>query len=197
MVTAHSAPNFSARSRVVNSIARLCMLAGFPVWAAARLAARLVLPLRFRRPRRTSIRRSSSARCGAFPATHDRTQVRSLLASTSPASQPFRAEQRVRVVRLPDVAWPITHHEQKKSYPEPGRGVIARTRRSSTTFSHRRVAAEESPRSPLTADPHEARNSYQREPARDAGRNHRGRPARRATRRPPRSPADGWRHLPR
>jgi hypothetical protein len=196
-MTAHSAPRLSAPSFAIEMIARLCALVVFPVWRAARLAARLALPPRFRRPRRASADRGSSARYGAVTAISDRTRLRSLRVSTEHASPPPAAQRESRVEHLPDVAWPITYH-QPKTRPSGSHGAPPRRARSTIiTFSHGRSAAEESPRWSLSADPHEARNSHQCEPARDAGRDHRGRPTRRATRRPPRSPADGWRHLPR
>lgn len=196
MVITLPAPNTAARSVVIDSIARLCMLVGFPVWAAARLAACLVLPLRSRRSRAASTERGSSACGGAVHARVDRTQLRSLRATTSLALRHSTADE-ARVASLPDGACPITHHRWNTPTLEQRRGMKLRARRSSTTFSHRRAASKESPWSVLPAAPHEARNSHQCEPARDAGRDHRGRPVGRAPRRPPRSPADGRRHLPR
>ena len=201
MVTAQSAPRLSAQTFAMRLIAELCALVValvvFPVWRAARLAARLALPPRFRRPRRASTDRGSSARYGAVTAISDRTRLRSLRVSTEHVAPPLTAQRAPRVEHLPDVAWPITYHQPKTrpygSHRTPG----GRARSSIITFSHGRPAAEESPRWSLSADPHEARNSHQCEPARDAGRDHRGRPTSGTPRRPSGSPPDGWRHLPR
>jgi len=112
MVTAHSAPRLFARSIVIDAlgvIARLCALVGSPVWRAVRLAARLALPPRFRRPERASVDRGSSARYGAVTAISDRTQHRSLRVSTKHVSPPLAVHDAHRVEHLPDVAWPITY----------------------------------------------------------------------------------------
>lgn len=195
MVTTHSAQhNVIARSLLAELVARLCILATLPLLAAARLAVRLDLPLRPRRLN-TMTGRSSSARCDAPTATIDRTQVRSLWATT--ADSPIPSASGTGVVRLPDAAWPITHHAQTPLHQERRRVVNERVRVFRTHLSHRPSAPEESPWYALAAGSHEARNSHQCEPARDAGRDHRGRPTRRAARRPPRSPADGRGHLPR
>ena len=197
MVTTHPAPTTAARALVIELVARFCILVGFPVLAAARLAASLGLLPRPRRSRAASTERGSSACGGAVQARVDRTQLRSLRATTSLVSRRHFAEVEARVASLPDGACPITHHQRDTSNLEHARGMKARTRRSSTTFPHRRAAPKESPWLALPAGPQEARNSHQCEPARDAGRDHRGRSARRATRRPSGSPADGRRYLPR
>ena len=139
MVTTQSATKISARSRLIESIAWLCILAGFPVWATARLAASLVLPPRSRRSRVASNERGSSARCdGASQAHADRTQVRLLLAPTSPTSLPYAAEVEAGVVCLPDAAWPITPHEQKHGTASSHQGANTRFRHNSFPSPRRR-----------------------------------------------------------
>src|SRR5215213_1502753 len=78
MVTTHSAHRLSAPSFAIEMIVRFCALVVFPVWRAARLAARLALPPRFRRPLGASTDCGSSAWYGADTAISDRTRPRSL-----------------------------------------------------------------------------------------------------------------------
>ena len=165
MVTAHSAPKLFARSVVINAlgvIAGLCAaLVGSPVWRAVRLAARLALPPRFRRPERASVDRGSSARYGAVTATSDRTQHRSLRVSTERVSPPLAVHDAHRVEHLPDVAWPITYRQLKTRHIGTHRPPTRRAGASTLTLSHGRTTAEESPRWRLSAEPLEARNSHQ------------------------------------
>ena len=125
MVTAHPVPTTAARGLVIESLARFCMFVGFPVWAAVRLAASLVLTLRPRRSQAASTERGSSASGGATQARVDRTQLRSLRATTSLASRRFSAEDEARVASLPDGACPITHHQRKTPNREHARGMIS------------------------------------------------------------------------
>src|SRR3954468_9514036 len=127
MVITHPAPNTAPRSLVIESIARLCLLVGFPVLAVARLAASLVLPLRSRRSRAASIERGSSACGGAVQARVDRTQLRSLRATTSLVLR-RSAEDEARVASLPDGACPISHHQRNTPTLEQRRGMKAPAR---------------------------------------------------------------------
>lgn len=200
MVTAHSAPVRPARSRVFDAIALWCVLAYLttlfsPVRGAARLAARLAFPLRSWRSLRVPCDRSPSARRGAIMGLRDRSRLRLLPMPTSTPKGHFALGRSLS--RRPDVSRSITRHVRKTSHEESMSNGRRRARPSAITLSHRRALLGESLRSEQPADPHEARNSHQCEPARDAGRDPRGRPTRGATRRPSRSSADGWRHLPR
>jgi len=82
--------------------------------------------------------RGSSACGGAVQARVDRTQLRSLRATTSLVLR-HPAGHEARVASLPDGACPITHHRRNTPILEQRPGMTARARRSSTTFSHRRV----------------------------------------------------------
>src|SRR5687768_4571587 len=194
----HTLPRLR-ESRVLRAIVSWCALVGltvgFPVWSAARLAAHLAFPSRRWRSLRAPMRRGPSARRDAFTALPDQSRLRSLSVTTGDALVP--SPERRRAAHRPDALRSITRHRLKTSFADRGFGRTSRTPHAATLLSHGRALLGESLRREQPAGPHEARNSHQCEPARNAGRDPRGRPTRGAPRRPSRSPADGWRHLPR
>jgi hypothetical protein len=131
MVTTHPAPTTAARVLVAEFVARFCLLVGFPVLAAARLAASLVLSPRPRRSRSASAERGFSARGGATQARVDRTQLRSLQATTSLASrQPLC---RGRGARRESAGWRVPDHPPVE---RPTPGTRPRHEGSDASFLH-------------------------------------------------------------
>src|SRR6185503_5342088 len=107
----------------------------------------------------------------------DRTRSRSKLAFTVFVSR-FVAWVN-ETLRQPDAAWTITHGSWMPTHHVRRTGSARRASHDHNT-SNRSEPRAESPRGPSRVAIDEKRNPDQRGPARDSGRDPRGRPARRA-----------------